>query len=68
MSGAANSDDDVLRAAVELAAGDRARAQLWFETQGLEPFCGLTAAQLAQQGRSADVLAFLKSLEAGPVG
>lgn len=65
---ASETGDDVLRAAIALAAGDRQKAMRWYATEELQPFGGKTAAELVKAGRNADILRLLESYEAGFLG
>jgi hypothetical protein len=58
----------VLQAAVFAAGGDRGRAEHWFKNQPLAEFDGKTAAELVADGRGADVLRLISTIEAGCLG
>lgn len=51
-----------------LINGDPARAERWCEHEPIACFGGKTAKQLAAENRGADVLRYMRSLEAGPAG
>jgi len=63
-----NYELSILAAATIAAGGDAERAKVWFHSEKLAPFRGATASQLVEIGRGADVLKYVESLSAGPLG
>lgn len=62
------TNQKVLAAATAVAGGDLEAAILWYRNEPLAPFdCG-TAEWLVAEGRAADVLNLLESIQAGFVG
>ena len=59
--------EHVLDAASRIS-GDRAKAMRWCEQERLELFDWKTAKELVAEGRGADVLRYLRSVDAGPAG
>ncbi|SEM04108.1 Protein of unknown function [Variovorax sp. YR750] len=59
---------EVLAAATALSGGDLEAAILWYRNEPLAPFNYKTAEALAAEGRAADVLNLLESIQAGFVG
>lgn len=57
----------VIRAATDVS-GDLQQALFWYRNEPLPPFGYRTAEQLVADGRSADVLRYVSSLEAGAAG
>ena len=57
----------VIRAAADLS-GDVERALFWYRNEPLQPFGYKTAEQLVSDGRTEDLLGYIKSLEAGAAG
>lgn len=57
----------IISAATELM-GSRWDALCWFRDEALPVFAGKTAEQLVSEGRTDDVLRYIKSLEAGATG
>lgn len=58
----------VLAAAIAVAGGDLAAAILWYRNEPLALFENRTAEALVSEGRAADVLNLLESIQAGFVG
>jgi len=58
----------VLAAATEVAGGDLEAAILWYRNEPLALFDCRTAESLVAEGRAADVLNLLESIQAGFVG
>lgn len=58
----------VMAAATRVAQGDSSRAQNWYREERLAAFSGKTPAQLVAEGRAADLLRYLESVEQGPSG
>jgi hypothetical protein len=57
----------VIRLASDLS-GDVERAIFWYRNDPLPPFGYKTAEQMVSEGRTEDLLRYVKSLEAGAVG
>lgn len=57
----------VIRVASDLS-GDVERAIFWYRNDPLPPFGYKTAEQMVSEGRTEDLLRYVKSLEAGAVG
>lgn len=57
----------VIRAATDLS-GDVNRALFWYRNEPLQPFGYKSAEQLVSDGRTEDLLRYIKSLEAGAAG
>lgn len=58
----------VLTAATAVAGGDLTTAILWYRSEPLALFDCRTAEALVSEGRAADVLNLLESIQAGFVG
>lgn len=57
----------ILDLAISISS-DPARAERWCEHEPIACFGGKTAKELAAENRGADVLRYMRSLEAGPAG
>lgn len=58
----------VMEAAIRAAGGDLTRAEIWYHQEKLKAFSEKTPAQLVLEGRTADLLRYIESLEQGPAG
>lgn len=61
-------EDRVMAAAIRAAGGDPSRAQAWYLQEKIVAFSGKTPQQLVAEGRAADLVRYIESLEQGPAG
>lgn len=57
-----------MEAATRVSGGDASKAAQWYMTEKLPTFGQKTPAVLVSEGRAADVIKYVESLEAGPAG
>lgn len=58
----------VLEAAIAPSGGDAAKAARWYSHEQLTALDRKTPAYLVAEGRAADLLRYMASLESGPAG